>query len=30
MVVREETTLLMAEFDEPFPHTDATTLHRVG
>ncbi len=26
----EETTLLMAEFDEPFPHTDSNTLHRVA
>ena len=26
----EETTLHMAEFDEPFPHTDANTLHRVA
>jgi hypothetical protein len=26
----EETTLAMAEFPDPFPHTDANTLHRVG
>ena len=26
----ENTTLHMNEFDEPFPHTDHNTLHRVG
>lgn len=26
----EETTLRMTEFAEPFPHTDANTLHRVA
>lgn len=26
----EETTLRMAEFPDPFPHTDANTLHRVN
>jgi len=26
----ENTTLIMSEFDDPFPHTDHNTLHRVG
>jgi hypothetical protein len=26
----ENTTLKMREFDDPFPHTDHNTLHRVG
>ena len=26
----ENTTLIMREFPEPFPHTDHNTLHRVG